>query len=98
MNFLMAVVLMAALFMHGGEQLSYADKPVVVAGVLKDSAAQKAYLTSSETWTVAPESLAGAIYYWSVSRSSSTAVGFISRLRPGTGATPEKLYGGECVG
>jgi hypothetical protein len=63
-----------------------------------DSATAKAYLTSSETWTVAPESLAGAIYYWSVSRSSSTAVGFISRLRPGTGATPEKLYGGECVG
>jgi regulator of sigma E protease len=41
-NFLMAVVLTAALFMHGGEQPSYADKPVVVAGVVKDSPAQKA--------------------------------------------------------
>ena len=42
MNFLMAIALMAALFVHGGEQLSYADKPVVVAGVLKDSPAEKA--------------------------------------------------------
>jgi regulator of sigma E protease len=41
-NFLMAVVLTAALFMHGGEQPSYADKPVVVAGVVKDSPAEKA--------------------------------------------------------
>jgi regulator of sigma E protease len=41
-NFLMAVVLTAILFMHGGEQPSYADKPVVVAGVVKDSPAQKA--------------------------------------------------------
>ncbi len=41
-NFLMAVVLTAALFVHGGEQPSYADKPVVVAGVVKDSPAQKA--------------------------------------------------------
>lgn len=41
-NFLMAVVLTAALFIHGGEQPSYADKPVVVAGVVKDSPAQKA--------------------------------------------------------
>jgi regulator of sigma E protease len=41
-NFLMAVVLTAALFMHGGEQPSYAEKPVVVAGVVKDSPAQKA--------------------------------------------------------
>lgn len=41
-NFLLAVVLTAGLFVHGGEQLSYADKPVVVAGVIKDSLAQKA--------------------------------------------------------
>ena len=41
-NFLLAVVLTAALFMHGGEQPSYAEKPVVVAGVIKDSPAQKA--------------------------------------------------------
>ncbi len=41
-NFLMAVVLTAALFMVGGEQPSYADKQVTIAGVMKDSAAQKA--------------------------------------------------------
>jgi regulator of sigma E protease len=41
-NFLLAVTLTAALFMQGGEQPSYADKPVVVAGVVKDSPAQKA--------------------------------------------------------
>src|SRR5713226_5018087 len=41
-NFLMAVVLTAALFMHGGEQPSYAEKPVVVAGVGKASPAEKA--------------------------------------------------------
>src|SRR3984957_10201733 len=37
MNFLMAVALTSILFMHGGEQLSYADKPVMVAGVVRDS-------------------------------------------------------------
>jgi regulator of sigma E protease len=41
-NFLMAVILTAALFVRGGEQPSYADKPVVIAGVVKDSPAQKA--------------------------------------------------------
>ena len=41
-NFLMAIVLTGALFMVGGEQPSYADKQVVIAGVMKDSAAQKA--------------------------------------------------------
>lgn len=41
MNFLMAVALTTALFMHGGEQLSYADQPVVIAGVVKGSAAER---------------------------------------------------------
>jgi len=47
-NFLLAVVLTAALFMHGGEQPSYADKPVVVAGVIKDSPAQKAGIQAGD--------------------------------------------------
>ena len=47
-NFLMAVVLTAALFMHGGEQPSYADKPVVVGGVVKDSPAQKAGIQAGD--------------------------------------------------
>jgi len=47
-NFLLAVVLTAALFMHGGEQPSYADKAVVVAGVVKDSPAQKAGIQAGD--------------------------------------------------
>ncbi|PYU23532.1 MAG: RIP metalloprotease RseP [Acidobacteria bacterium] len=47
-NFLMAVVLTAALFVRGGEQPSYADKPVVVAGVVKDSPAQKAGIQAGD--------------------------------------------------
>jgi len=64
-----------------------------------DSTAQKAYLTASETWTVAPQSLAGAIYYWSASENAAgVRVGHISRFYPGSGATPQALYNGECVG
>ena len=44
----MAVVLTAALFVHGGEQPSYADKPVVIAGVVKDSPAQKAGIQAGD--------------------------------------------------
>ena len=47
-NFLMAVVLTAALFVHGGEQPSYADKPVAIAGVVKDSPAQKAGIQAGD--------------------------------------------------
>jgi regulator of sigma E protease len=47
-NFLMAVVLTAALFVHGGEQPSYADKPVVIAGVVKGSPAEKAGIQAGD--------------------------------------------------
>ena len=47
-NFLLAVVLTAALFVHGGEQPSYADKPVVIAGVVKDSPAEKAGIQAGD--------------------------------------------------
>lgn len=47
-NFLMAVILTAALFVRGGQQPSYADKPVVIAGVMKDSAAQKAGIQAGD--------------------------------------------------
>lgn len=64
-----------------------------------DATKQKAFLTASETWTVAPQSLAGAIYYWSASANAQDVrVGHVSRFRPGSGATPEPLYSGECVG
>ena len=42
MNMVMAVALMAGLFMTGTARRIYADKPVVVAGVLKQSPAEKA--------------------------------------------------------
>src|SRR5438309_5195799 len=47
-NFLLAVVLTAGLFIMSGEQLSYADKPVVVGGVLHDSPAEKAGIQAGD--------------------------------------------------
>jgi hypothetical protein len=64
-----------------------------------DSTSKRAYLTSTEAWTVAPESLAGAIYYWTASQNAQgVRVGHISRFRPGSGATPQPIANGECVG
>ena len=40
-NLLLAIALTAGLFVYGGEQPTYADKPVVIAGVMKDSPAQE---------------------------------------------------------
>jgi hypothetical protein len=58
------------------------------------------YATASETWTVAPESLRGAIYYWTASQVDPSAprVGHISRFQPGTGAAPQPLNNGVCMG
>jgi WD40 repeat protein len=62
-----------------------------------DSATQMAYTSATETWTVAPESLRGAIYYWSASRGATG--GRISQFRPGPGATPQVLNTpGGCAG
>jgi regulator of sigma E protease len=47
-NLLLAVLLTAAIFVRGGEQPVYADKPVVIAGVVKDSPAQKAGLEAGD--------------------------------------------------
>lgn len=47
-NFLMAVILTAALFVHGSGQPTYVDDPVVVAGVLKDSPAKQAGLQAGD--------------------------------------------------
>jgi hypothetical protein len=59
-----------------------------------------AYTTATETWTIAPESLRGAIYYWTASEANAQAarVGHISRFQPGTGATPQQLNNGVCMG
>jgi hypothetical protein len=58
-----------------------------------DSAQKTAYTSATETWTISPASLRGAIYYWTTSKG-----GHMSRIRPGTGATPEVLNGGKCMG
>jgi hypothetical protein len=58
-----------------------------------DAAASAAYVSANESWTIAPVSLRGAIYYWTTS-----AGGHMSRIRPGTGAMPEVLNGGKCMG
>ncbi|MEO8905876.1 MAG: hypothetical protein ABI488_25315 [Polyangiaceae bacterium] len=67
-----------------------------------DSVTSKAYTSVSETFTVAPESLRGAIYYWTASQSDpadiKTRIGSIKRLYPGEGAKPEALYQGRCMG
>ena len=47
-NFLLAILLTATLFMHGSEQPIYADKPVVIGGVIKDSPAEKAGLQAGD--------------------------------------------------
>lgn len=40
-NIVLAVVLTAGLFVHGGEQPTYSDQPVVIAGVMDESPAQE---------------------------------------------------------
>jgi hypothetical protein len=61
-----------------------------------DAAAKVAYTSASVGFTIAPESLRGAIYYWTASRS--TGQGNITRIYPGVGAMPETLVKGKCVG
>jgi hypothetical protein len=65
-----------------------------------DHGSGQAYASASQTWTVAPESLRGAIYYWTASQTDSQAArnGHISRFRPGSGAAPEPLNNGACMG
>ncbi len=63
-----------------------------------DSVANVSYVTTTQTWTIAPESLQGAIYYWTASEINGARVGHISRFQPGTGATPQALNNGVCMG
>ncbi|MGH9681151.1 MAG: RIP metalloprotease RseP [Candidatus Acidiferrales bacterium] len=48
MNIVLAVVIFAGIYMVGSKQPAYLDKPMVLAGVLKDSAAQKAGLAAGD--------------------------------------------------
>jgi len=63
-----------------------------------DAVAKKAFSSVSESFTIAPESLQGAIYYWTASQIGSTRVGSINRVYPGSGAKPEPLNQGRCMG
>ncbi|HEY3668312.1 MAG TPA: hypothetical protein VGL19_20055, partial [Polyangiaceae bacterium] len=64
-----------------------------------DSVAGKAYSSVSETFTLAPESLQGAIYYWTAQDNPTKGhIGSINRVYPGVGAKPEQLYQGRCMG
>jgi Tol biopolymer transport system component len=74
--------------------------PLVLTVSRWDSVASKALTSVTESFTIAPESLRGAIYYWTVSQLGATrGVGAITRIQPGTGATPEQLdKSGRCMG
>lgn len=67
-----------------------------------DKATSKAFSSATESFTIAPESLRGAIYYWTASQSDpndeSTRKGNITRIYPGAGAEPETLNEGRCMG
>lgn len=64
-----------------------------------DNTPGTAYLTATQTWTIAPESLQGAIYYWTASKTAQgVAVGHVSRFTPGTGSAPVQLNHGTCMG
>ncbi len=58
-----------------------------------DVATNTAYASASQSWTIAPASLRGAIYYWTTS-----GTGHMSRIHPGQGAQPEVLNNGVCMG
>jgi regulator of sigma E protease len=47
-NFLLAVALTAGLFVTSGEIVSYAEQPVIVGGVLRDSVAEKAGIQAGD--------------------------------------------------
>ena len=69
-----------------------------------DAASKQAFVSASETFSIAPESLRGAIYYWTASETplpdgaQGERRGHISRFRPGTGAAPVALNNGKCMG
>jgi hypothetical protein len=63
-----------------------------------DASTKLAATSVTQTWTIAPESLRGAIYYWAASQSGAVRIGSITRVFPGIGSKPEKLNAGKCMG
>lgn len=77
--------------LHGGTD------PVTFTLSRWDSTGNVAYTSATETWSVAPESLRGSIYYWTASKT--TNIGQIVKFNPGPGATPVPLNTtGACAG
>ena len=72
---------------------SNAGDPVQVTLSRYDVATATAYTSATQSWTIAPESLRGAIYYWTTS-----AGGHLARIQPGTGAQPSTVNNGVCMG
>lgn len=56
-----------------------------------DQATDTAYSSAKQTWTIAPASLRGAIYYWTTS-----AGGQMARIQPGGSWQP--INNGQCMG
>ena len=52
-----------------------------------------AYFDAQESWTIAPASVNGAIYYWTTSGG-----GGLTRISPGAGSVPTPLESGKCMG
>lgn len=74
-----------------------AADPITFALSRWDSTGNMAYASATETWSVAPESLRGTIYYWSASETSQ--IGKIVQFNPGPGAMPKVLNTtGACAG
>jgi regulator of sigma E protease len=48
MNIILSIVIIAGIYMHGSQMPAYLDQPMVLAGVLPDSTAQKAGLAASD--------------------------------------------------
>ncbi len=63
-----------------------------------DATAGVAYSSATASFTVAPESLRGAIYYWTASGNGAQRIGSIVRISPGSGGTPVTLNQGRCMG
>ena len=64
-----------------------------------DTATSMAYSSATESFTVAPESLRGAIYYWTAQDNPTKGhIGSINRVYPGVGAKPVVLNEGKCMG
>ena len=60
-----------------------------------------AYVSAVEQWPIAHDSLRGSIYYWALSGANGQTGdgdGHLARIHPGTGASPEIIAGGACIG